>query len=346
MKTGASEVAVSARFRVSRFGDGVPAASLATDVRTGLRANPKLIPPKYFYDERGSYLYDLICEVPEYYPARTESALLEASARAIVEAARPDTIIELGSGTSRKTEHLLQACSELGHPVRYQPLDVCEEVVREAGARLLDNFEWLTIDGLVGDYGHGLEVLSYVAGRRLFVFLGGTLGNLTDLEAQRFLRQVRRAMGPSDLLLLGVDRVKDQEVLNAAYNDKQGVTAEFNLNVLRVINRELDASFDPAAFRHRAWFNEAESQIEMHLESQRAQLVRIDGLDLEVEFEQGETIRTEISRKFTVAALERLLGLAGLEIREHYEPENRYFSLVLLGPCNSATGRLSQISKA
>jgi L-histidine N-alpha-methyltransferase len=343
MKTGASQVASTRRFRVSRFGDHRPTANLAEDVRRGLRALPKRIPPKYFYDERGSWLYDRICEVPEYYPARTETALLEASARDIIRAARPDTIIELGSGTSRKTEHLLKACADLHGPVLYQPLDVCEEIVRDAGARLLDSFDWLSIDGLVGDYAQGLEVLAHVSGRRLFVFLGGTLGNLTDLEAQRFLKQVRRAMGPSDLLLLGVDRVKDRDVLNAAYNDEQGVTAEFNLNVLQVINRELDARFDPAAFRHRAWFNERESQIEMHLESRRAQSVRIDGLDLDVTFEEGETIRTEISRKFTVAALERLLGLAGLEIREHYEPDNRYFSLLLLGPAGPAGSRSGQI---
>jgi L-histidine N-alpha-methyltransferase len=319
------------RFRITRLGTIDQLASLARDATAGLQASPKRLPPKYFYDERGSLLYDRICEVPEYYPARTESALLAAAARQIITASRPDTLFELGSGTSRKTEHLLNACEELGRAVVYQPLDVCEEVVRDAGTRLLDEYDWLSIDGIVGDYAHGLENVTHGGGRRLFVFLGGTLGNLTDLEAQRFLKRIRHAMGSGDHLLLGVDRVKDHSVLNAAYNDRQGVTAQFNLNVLHVLNRELGAKFDPSRFRHRAWFNEAASQIEMHLESCCAQRVRIEDLGMEVDFAQGETIHTEISRKFTEASIRQLIHQAGLELREHFEPENRYFSLLLLG---------------
>jgi len=333
MENGARLAASSeSRFRIKRLGRIDPLASLARDAAAGLKATPKRLPPKYFYDERGSLLYDRICEVPEYYPARTESALLETAARQIMSTAQPDTVFELGSGTSRKTEHLLRACEDLGHPVVYQPLDVCEEVVRDAGTRLLDEFDWLSIDGFVGDYAHGLENLTQGGERRLFVFLGGTFGNLPDLEAQRFLKRIRQAMGPRDQLLLGVDRVKDHAVLNAAYNDRQGVTAQFNLNVLHVLNRELGAQFDPERFRHRAWFNEAASQIEMHLESCCVQRVRIEGLELEVDFAEGETIHTEISRKFTEASIHRLIHQAGLELREHFEPENRYFSLLLLGP--------------
>ncbi len=343
-KTANSVATVAKRFRVTQLANVDPLATLAQDAATGLQAVPKRLPAKYFYDERGSHLYDRICEVPEYYPARTESALLEVAAEEIIKLACPDIVFELGSGTSRKTEFLLRACERLSQRVTYQPLDVCEEIVRDAGTRLLDEFHWLTIDGYIGDYAHGLDGVSHGGERRLFVFLGGTLGNLTEPEARRFLEQVRRAMCPGDHLLLGVDRVKDPSVLNAAYNDGQGITAEFNLNVLQVLNRELGARFDPATFRHRAWFNEADSQIEMHLESYRAQRVSIDDLALEIDFSDGETINTEISRKFTEVTIHRLVAEAGLEVREHFEPQNRYFSLLLLGLGVPPAGEVSSIS--
>lgn len=306
------------------------AGDLAQDVRYGLSLPQKKLSPKYFYDERGSLLYDKICQVPEYYPARTETALLKDRAEAIIEHVRPITILELGSGTSSKTEHLLDACELTRCHPRYLPLDVCEEMLVDAGNRLLEQYQWLNIRALLGDYSACFNQVPDSEGTRLYVFLGGTLGNLDELEAQYFLSQLSGMMSKTDYLLLGVDRVKDRDVLHAAYNDSQGYTAEFNRNILNVINRELGADFNPERFSHRAWFNEGQSQIEMHLRSNTAQTVRIDELDMTVNFRQGETIHTEISRKFTLEALSALTSAAGLSVVQHFEPDNGYFSLALL----------------
>ena len=318
------------RFIVQQLTKLDPAGDLARDVRDGLSQPQKVLPPKYFYDEQGSRLYDKICQVPEYYPARTEAALLEKKAGEIIQQVRPDTILELGSGTSHKTTHLLDACEASACHASYLPLDVCEEMLIDAGGRLLQQYEWLNIKALVGDYSAGFDNVPSSAGARLYVFLGGTLGNLGEAEALDFLGRLRAMMGETDYLLLGVDRVKDREVLHAAYNDAQGYTAAFNRNVLNVINRELGGHFDPGQFEHRAWFNEEKSQIEMHLHSVSSQTVRIDALDMAVRFEQGESIHTEISRKFTPEALATLTDAAGLSVVDHFEPDNGYFSLALL----------------
>ncbi|MCG6974903.1 MAG: L-histidine N(alpha)-methyltransferase [Acidiferrobacterales bacterium] len=324
----------NSRFVVQQLAVLDPAGDLARDVRDGLSRPQKILPPKYFYDELGSRLYDKICQVPEYYPARTEAALLEEKAGEIIEEVRPDTILELGSGTSHKTTHLLNACEANACHASYLPLDVCEEMLIDAGNRLLDQYEWLKINALVGDYSAGFDNLPGSVGSRLYVFLGGTLGNLNEFDARDFLASLRGMMGQNDYLLLGVDRVKDPRVLHAAYNDSQGYTAAFNRNILNVINRELDGHFDPEQFEHRAFFNEDKSQIEMHLHSVSSQTVRIDGLDMNVRFEPGESIHTEISRKFTPEALASLTAAAGLSLVDHFEPENGYFSLVLLSPAS------------
>jgi L-histidine N-alpha-methyltransferase len=305
---------------------------LAHDVRYGFSLPQKILPPKYFYDERGSWLYDKICQVPEYYPARTEAALLQDKAEEIIAQVRPETILELGSGTSSKTTHLLDACESTRCHAQYLPLDVCEEMLVDAGNRLLDKYQWLKIEALVGDYAACFDHVPSSSGARLYVFLGGTLGNLTEAEAAEFLRNLRGMMSETDYLLLGVDRVKDREILHAAYNDSHGYTAEFNLNILSVINRELGGHFDPERFVHRAWFNEEKSQIEMHLRSRESQTIRIDALDMTVAFEEGETIHTEISRKFTPEALSKMTSSAGLSVVDHFEPDNGYFSLALLHP--------------
>lgn len=325
----------STRFIVEQIVSVDTAAEFARDVLAGLSKRPKQLPPKYFYDEHGSWLYDKICQVPEYYPARIEEALLAEKSVAIIEATRPDTILELGSGTSRKTTHLLDACEALRCHARYLPLDVCEEMLRDAGKRLVGSYDWLKVRALVGDYSEGFHNLPKDDGVRLYVFLGGTLGNLDEAEATKFLTRLRAMMGENDYLLLGVDRVKDIAVLNAAYNDSQGYTAAFNRNVLAVINRELGGHFSLDTFVHRAWFNEEKSRIEMHLHSTRSQRVRIDALDIEIPFERDESIQTEISRKFTLASLKSLVAKAGLAIARHYEPSNSYFSLVLLSPLDT-----------
>ena len=307
-------------------------STLAADALMGLSQAQKQLPPKYFYDAHGSALFERICATPEYYPTRTESALLAAHAFSILEEIRPRTLVELGSGSSQKTCHLFEACERLKLPVRYQPFDVCAEALRLAAARLGASYPWLVIEALIGDYSVDLGALPGSEGPRLFLFLGGTLGNLMHIEAVGFLKTLCAAMGPEDFLLLGFDRVKDVSVLQAAYNDAQGYTAAFNMNVLKVLNEHLQAHFDSEDFVHRAWFNEEQSQIEMHLVAVRAHRVAMARIDLEVEFAQGESILTEISRKFTPQSMRKLLEAAGFRWYRHDESEDAYFSLVLATP--------------
>jgi len=309
--------------------------SIADDVRRGLVHRPRWLPPKYFYDERGSWLFDQICKTREYYPTRTEDELLQKYARRIIEFARPQTIFELGSGASRKTVHLLNACEQQGCFSLYQPLDVCGEMLIDAGQRLTQNYEWLDIEALVGEYQAGLDFIADAEGPGLYVFLGGSIGNFTDKEATAFLKRVRQSMSQSDYLLLGADRVKSEDVLNAAYNDARGYTEAFNLNLLNVLNRELEADFRIDQFAHHAFFNSEEHQIEMHLRSQIAQTITFNTLDLQLEFAEGESIRTEISRKFTPESLRELLAAAGFGLVDHFQPENGYFSLVLARPSDA-----------
>lgn len=327
-----SRTDIAPRLQLLSLEPGQRQSMLAQDVLEGLGQPRKALPPKYFYDERGSRLFDRICETPEYYPTRTEDALLQQCAREIISLTGPDTIFELGSGASRKTVHLLNACEQEACFSVYQPLDVCGEMLVNAGRRLMQNYSWLDIEALVGDYKDGLTYFSSVDGPGLYVFLGGSIGNFTHEQAVAFLRQVRCSMSRRDFLLLGADRVKDIEVLNAAYNDATGYTEDFNLNVLSVINRELGGEFEPNAFRHQAFFNPGESQIEMHLQSTRSQSVNVRQLQRRFSFEAGETIRTEISRKFTPASLRAMVEQAGFREIRHFEPENGYFSLVLLAP--------------
>ncbi|MCB1747292.1 MAG: L-histidine N(alpha)-methyltransferase [Gammaproteobacteria bacterium] len=309
-----------------------PVSSLSEDVARGLFSAPRSLPPKYFYDERGSLLFDRICDVPEYYPTRTESALLEEIAGEVIGHSQPARIVELGSGTSRKTRHLLDACDRMGcHPL-YAPVDVCDEILVTSGEALSVDYQWLDVRPLVGDYTAGLGNLPRREGRNLVVFLGGTIGNFAPGDARDFLREVRTTMSAGDSLLIGADRVKEPDVLHAAYNDDAGLTAEFNLNVLRVLNRELGADFDLGGFEHYAHFNPLESRIEMHLIAMRNQVVRLDGFDGALEFHEGDNILTEISCKFTRAALEELLVETGFEVDRHYESAGLKFSLVLARP--------------
>lgn len=304
------------RFRIAVLGR--PTSALAGDVLHGLRATPKRLPPKYFYDDRGSELFERICETDEYYQTRAELALLERAAPMLLAEAAPADLIELGSGGPRKARVLLRAAEQLGAHPRYIPFDVSEGALRKSAEVLLREFPWLEVHGTLGDYDHHLHALPR-GRRRLFAFLGGTIGNFEADAARSFLSTVRRAMSPGDHLLLGTDLVKDAEVLHRAYNDAAGYTEAFNKNVLTVINRELGASFDPDAFRHVAFFDAERRQIEMHLEALRALSVRIEALDLDVHFEAGERLRTEISRKFDRAAVTQMLADAGLSLRAWYE---------------------------
>ena len=306
--------------------------TLSEDVANGLFGKRRTLPPKYFYDQRGSDLFDQICDVPEYYPTRTESALLERVAGDVIEASRPERIVELGSGTSRKTRYLLDACTDLSCYPLYAPFDVCDDVLLASGEALQAEYGWLEVQPMVGDYTAGLGNLPRYTGRNLVVFLGGTIGNFTREERLDFLAELRGVMYDGDSLLLGADRVKEPEKLHAAYNDRAGITAEFNLNVLRVLNRELGANFDLDGFEHYAHFNPLESRIEMYLISMRDQSVRFNHIDGDLEFKEGDHILTEISTKFTRNQLELLLLESGFNVVNHYESNGLKFSLLLARP--------------
>jgi L-histidine Nalpha-methyltransferase len=298
--------------------------TLAEEVREGLSRELKELPPKYFYDARGSELFDRITTLPEYYPTRCERSILNRHAPAIVEGAHE--LVELGSGTASKTRALLYAMAGAGSLRRYVPFDCDESVVKACAIELIDLYPGLHVHGVVGDFERHLERLPD-GERRLFAFLGGTIGNLYPDERKRFLGTLGELMVPGDRLLIGTDLVKDHEVLEAAYNDSEGVTAEFNRNVLRVVNDGLDANFRPEAFEHVAFFDEANSWIEMRLRAGGAQRVRIDGVNLELTFADGEEIRTEISAKFTQDAVERELAAAGLRLDEFFTDDGDLFGL-------------------
>lgn len=332
--TIASAAGDSRRLQVTTVAPARLVPTLKEDVERGFALRPRSLPPKYFYDEVGSQLFDRICDTAEYYPTRAEAALLGEHARTVIATVRPDHIIELGSGTARKTRHLLDACADLAPGVRYWPFDVCQEMLAETGEALVAEYPWLRVTALAGDYMGGLGNLPRPLGRRLFVFLGGTIGNFSELEAQQFLSELRHHMHPGDSLLLGADRVKAPEVLEAAYDDAAGVTAEFNLNLLRVLNRELDADFEVAAFQHRARYNPEAARIEMYLVSERAQRVSVAALGRDYGFAAGEAMLTEISRKFTSESLASMLAAAGLAIEAHFEGGERLFSLVLARPAS------------
>ncbi len=309
-----------------------PIPTLIDDVRAGLLAPPRCLPPKYFYDDHGSRVFEAICGAPEYYPSRTEEALLAQHAEAIITAAGPGHIVELGSGSARKTRHLFDACDRLDNPCVYWPFDVSEQMMLDSGAELVAHYPWLQVHTLAGDYTGGLARLPLVEhGRRLIVFLGGTIGNFEPVDANVIMREIRQLMRPGDALLIGLDRVKDVARLEAAYDDADGLTAQFNRNVLNVLNRELDADFPVAAYRHRAVFNAQLSRVEMRLVAERAHRVSLGALGETLEIEAGEEMLTEISRKFTSGAIETLLVDAGLAMTQHFEAENADYSLVLAG---------------
>lgn len=308
-----------------------PALDMTTEVRIGLSAARKWLPPKYFYDAHGSQLFEKICATREYYPSRVEDQLLAEWADEIVADTRPRTLIELGAGSARKTRRFFDACELAECDAHYVPVDVCGEMLVEAGQALLQHYDWLKIDAVVGDYTRGLAHLPRTHGPQVFLFLGGTLGNFDEDAALAFLRDLRAAMRPGDALVLGADRIKDQAVLNAAYNDAAGLTAAFNLNVLSVLNRELNADFEPANFSHYAFYNRASARVEMHLRANIAHTVNIPSVGA-IAFRAGETILTEISRKFSYESLNALLHDAGFSVYRHYQPDDQSYSLVLAHP--------------
>lgn len=304
--------------------------SFAGDVREGLSTDPPWLHPKYFYDAAGSELFDRICELPEYYPTRTEESILESRGADIVDAAAASALVELGSGSSLKTEHLLRPLLASMGEALYVPIDFSEVAVREASVRLITEYPGLQVHGVIGDFEKHLGGLPE-AEARLIAFLGGTIGNFTPDRMRFFLRRLELLMDDRDSLLIGMDLVKDKAELEAAYNDSAGVTAEFNKNVLASINRNLSGDFDLAAWDHVAFFDEENSWIEMRLRANRNRVVRVGAIDLTLDFLAGDEIRTEISRKFTREGFAADAEHSGLELREWYTDEHARFALALLG---------------
>ena len=304
--------------------------SLANDVLDGLTRPFKELPPKHFYDTRGSRLFEQICELPEYYPTRTEKSILRRRAREIVETTGAGELVELGSGSAEKARLLLDAMSAAGTLRRYIPLDVSESVVRDAARQLVEEYDGLRVHGVIGDFQRHLERVPSPNGvARIVALLGGTIGNFPPGTRRALLRDIASVLGPEDRLLLGTDLVKDPAVIEAAYDDPDGVTAEFNRNVLHVINRELDADFAPDAFEHIAFFDRRHEWVEMRLRSLRPCSVLIGDLGLRVEFAAGEELRTEISAKFTRARLEADFASAGLALEQWYTDAQELFALSL-----------------
>jgi L-histidine N-alpha-methyltransferase len=307
--------------------------TLANDALDGLTKPFKELSPKHFYDARGSELFERICELPEYYPTRTELAILRERAAEIVDTTSAGELVELGAGASDKARVLLDAMQDTGRLRRYVPLDVSQAVVEEAARTLIDQYPGLRVHGVVGDFERHLEHLPPADGApRLVALLGGTIGNFPPGTRRAVLGKIATLLGPEDRLLLGTDLVKDPRRIEAAYNDSAGVTAEFNRNLLHVLNRELDADFAPESFAHVAFYDRRNEWMEMRLRATRACSVLVGDLDLRVEFAAGEELRTEISAKFTRDRIESDLEAAGLELAEWYTDAEDQFGVALARP--------------
>jgi L-histidine Nalpha-methyltransferase len=323
------EPVVEAAIRIDSHLGGADERSLAEDVLDGLTRPFKELPPKHFYDARGAQLFDQICEQPEYYPTRAERSILEAAATDLAALTNAAELVELGSGTAAKTRVLLDAMYAAGTLKRYIPVDVTESMVRDCAEELTDEYPGLQVHGVIGDFERHLDRVPAPVGPRIVAFLGGTIGNFPPGSRRRVLREIASLLGPEDHLLMGTDLVKDPDVLEAAYDDAQGVTADFNRNVLRVLNRELDADFDPEDFDHVALFDREHEWIEMRLRARRGHTTLVRALDLSVHFDDGEEMRTEISAKFTPERLGADLSAAGLELVRWLTDPEELFALTL-----------------
>ena len=308
-------------------------AALARDVRSGLGAARKSLPPTWFYDEEGSKLFEEITRLPEYYPTRAERVLLERHASDVAALTRSDTLVELGAGACEKTRVLLDALADLGSLRRYVPFDVSADFLEEAATALGRQYEGLVVHAVIGDFHRHLGKIPG-SGGRLIAFLGGTIGNLVPWQRRRFFSALRATMAPTDHLLLGADLVKDVATILAAYDDSAGVTGRFNRNVLHVVNRELDADFVPDRFAHVVRWNPEQQWIEMRLRSERDQLVHVGALGLDVPFGQGEELLTEISAKFTPSGIRSELVRAGFVLDRQWGEDAGDFLLTLAHPAS------------
>jgi L-histidine N-alpha-methyltransferase len=316
-------------------GDGVGTSTLAADVRDGLTRNFKELPPKHFYDELGSQLFDEICGLPEYYPTRTERAILEACAESIAASTRATELVELGAGTAAKTRVLLDALRDSGRLSRYVPFDIEETTLRRTAEEVASEYPQLdSVDCVVGDFERHLRLVPgrQLGGRRVVALLGGTIGNFDTVPRRRLIRSIAELLDEGDHLLLGTDLVKDPAVIEAAYNDAAGVTARFNRNVLSVINRELGADFPVDQFAHVAFYDTEHEWIEMRLRAASSFDVQVPEVALALEFNAGDEIRTEISAKFTRERIDADLAASGLSVVQVMTDPADLFGLVLARP--------------
>jgi L-histidine Nalpha-methyltransferase len=310
-----------------------------SDVVSGLTQTPKSLPPRYFYDDRGSELFEQICELPEYYLTRTETAILQACAGEIAQITGAGELVELGSGSSTKTRILLDAYYQKGYPLRYLPIDVSAGILESSARQLLLDYPSLAIHALVSTYELALERIPPTQlASRMLCFIGSTLGNLTPAQCDRFFSQVANTLELGEYFLLGIDLQKPKHLLEAAYNDSAGVTAAFNLNMLNHLNWRFEGNFDPSKFEHLAFYNESQSQIEIYLRSLTAQTVELPSLDLTVKLKHQELILTEISRKFNLTILQQDLSARGLVPVQVWTDEKQWFGVLLCQRQSVTTG--------
>lgn len=321
----------ASRLRFIDLGAAPSQGSLAVEVGNGLSARPKTLPSRFFYDVRGSELFEQITELPEYYLTRREQALLERHAAEILGYVGRDlAIVEFGSGSSAKTRLLIETALAEQSTLDYAPIDISGEFLLQTANKLLDRYSNLRVTALAAEYRDAVEKIPQPAGPRLFLFLGSNLGNFTSDESVEFLGDIARIAKPQDRILLGLDLKKDRRILEAAYNDSQGVTAEFNKNILRRINVELGGEFDLDAFEHRAPYSTRYARIEMLLVSMAKQSVAVGALGKRFEFAKGETLHTEYSHKYTPRNFAPIARAAGLDVERRWNDDDGWFSLVLL----------------
>jgi dimethylhistidine N-methyltransferase len=305
------------------------------DIIQGLTQTPKTLPAKYFYDARGSELFEQICELPEYYPTRTEASILRQYAPEIAQITASCELVELGSGSSTKTRLLLDAYQSLKHPCKYVPIDISATILNASAIQIEKEYPELQVEAFVGTYEEAICQLKPTSlPARMIFFLGNSMGNFTPEECDRFFDQVTAVLAPGDYFLLGLDLQKPIEILEAAYNDSQGVTAAFNLNMLSHLNWRFQGNFDPSLFTHQSIYNQTETQIEMYLHCQKSHVVHLKCLDLTVAWETGESILTEISRKFDLDQVEKDLKSKGLKTIKTFTDPQKWFGLILCQATN------------
>ncbi|MEA5565198.1 L-histidine N(alpha)-methyltransferase [Anabaena sp. UHCC 0399] len=327
-----SHKSIEERLQIQRLVEAtkIVSSSAGSDVVKGLTQFPKSLPAYYFYDDRGSELFEQICELPEYYLTRTETAILQEYAGEIVKITGACELVELGSGSSTKTRILLDAYRQLNYPLRYLPIDVSAGMLESSARNLLKDYPSLQVYALAGTYELALAKLPPTQSpTRMIGFIGSSLGNLNPHECDVFFSQIINALQPGEYFLLGIDLHKSKEILEPAYDDSQGVSAAFNLNMLDHLNRRFEGDFDTTQFEHWAFYNETKNQIEMHLKSVRSQTVQLKSLNLTVNFAQNETIFTEISRKFNLNTIQQQLTTKGLVPIQTWTDAKQWFALLL-----------------